>query len=172
MLRNVRFPLPGVFRKLFFGIIDRFQVILDLEIGPQSSRKSPFSKSFEEVVFEGYGPDQKSYKLAGNQRFATVYMVIRKIRSSIYVYMYRPSNFESKRALGLKFGVLGQFHRRNQYPEVPQNRCTKTNPASRFSFSKMLFFQGGLRLSLWFLVRLGLLYVYIYIYIYICETYR
>ncbi len=60
-------------------------MILDLEIGPKSSRKSSFSKSFEEVGFEGYGPHRTGSSVAGNRRFATVYMVTRKIRSAIYV---------------------------------------------------------------------------------------
>ena len=51
------------------------------------------------------------------------------------------SNFGSKRALGLKFGVLGRFVGKNGYPEGHQNRCRKTFLPRGSRFPK-LFFEG------------------------------
>ena len=47
-------------------------MILDLEIGPKSSRKSSFSKSFEEGVSEAMQTGREPEGGIGAQRFATV----------------------------------------------------------------------------------------------------
>ena len=91
-IRDFRGLSSGVGFNGFFQKKTSEKVKKTLKMGPQnrskSCRKCLFPMSFEEVVFRRLWTHRTGSKAAGPRRFATVYMVIRKIRSSIYIHIY------------------------------------------------------------------------------------